>query len=405
MTGQTPTSDTKQLAQALKGVTLPLPTRDQSFKPSEPHINELIVNLALTEASYSAIEKRPNTIKPTAEWTADASLVLVTLPGHQPRAFSKIASNVDPATGTKIFAFREVGASKITNVDNVDPASLKPLNASPVHLIFPGMADGDTPPPAEKEAALKLYESQRSPQSNVTGNYIKNSLFSDLEKAGIKTSINIEVFGHSLGVGNALYAKHLLSQNPKVISVNTTLFESYGAAAEASFILKEAAQANPTLNGAEFLKALNKNVSAIDAYPYTSIRQLHLGNDIANKIIGESYYLIDHSTVFNRPPAILPNTPSTSTQRPSNSGTIRGIEIVGELAAQFLLDMDDALHKPASNLKKLAADTKYSTVFHKYSTGNATPTLEQLQAPGKFNTANFTQEYVNKGAKDWLRSR
>ncbi len=216
---------------------------------------------------------------------------LCQLTGEMPEGtkFTALASLKGEEKGTRAFAYK----------NNKD--------ANEVRLVFPGRSSGvnGTSTPAENSTVAAVVRGRHSYQLEVTEQWMQETVIPILKQ---HPGIKVKIFGHSMGSGNAIMAKHLLDKNN--IASETLIIEPFAPTLAARFVLEkdfEAAAAKVTkniagasiVNGtpsddvvrtatdeakAEAVRRLQKGITSIRSYPSTGAALHPVGDSASNNL-------------------------------------------------------------------------------------------------------------------------
>jgi hypothetical protein len=158
-------------------------------------------------------------------------------------------------------------------------------------LLFPGRTDGKGTV-TENAIVNKMFNGERSKQVAPIEQWLEKEIIPYLQE---HPEVNVHIFGHSMGSGNALAAKYLVEsiaqQKPR--EVQATLYEPFAATQEASYIVNDAVADN-TKNAEAIENALRRDVTSIRVQPRTGPASLPVGESSAgNKQFGDKVFILN----------------------------------------------------------------------------------------------------------------
>jgi Lipase (class 3) len=184
--------------------------------------------------------------------------------------FDCISKLTDSGTGARAFAFKK---------------------ADELRLVFPGRSNAASGTPKENAAVAAILSGSPSPQLHSIEKYMGKEVLPYLAKHPLT---KVHVFGHSMGAGNALLAKHMLDKEG--ITVTATLFEPLAPTQTARAIIEDATKEKTPEEKAYAVWHLQRNITSIRSYPITGVARIPVGNSSTNnKAFGERAFFLSGS--------------------------------------------------------------------------------------------------------------
>jgi hypothetical protein len=179
--------------------------------------------------------------------------------------------------------------------------SEQPVFGSELLVFCPGRSDSHGTP-TENAIVKAMIDGERSKQTIPVGDYVSGMIIPDLLTPHPEIA-SVHIFGHSMGAGNALTAKHLIdgyaASASHRLAVDATLFEPLAATQAAGFIAWDPVD-NPGANeqkAAAIVNALRANITSVRVNPPTYVMEMPIGkSEVGSKPFGAESFDVNVPT-------------------------------------------------------------------------------------------------------------